>query len=698
MAGKVLRIALVWLAALAAASGFPAPAWAETMSETVPVVLPETVPEIELTHGALAEVNLSGGAADYVFTAASNSAYDVCLFPAGDGEPAIRVQLWQGGELLAEGEGGLPAVSLRLAAGERYAIRLSGTGRARLEVARHALSRCFAMPMPLDAEGDRYAKAFARAGDVHWYQVTQEAEFLPGAELPSEAAFPLALAGVPGEAGLRLELRLFDEAGRLLAEGEPTAGGACLMDYVSEAGRPLWLRVSAERGATGLYELRLQRGDGGEAPDRLSLSRRELLLSGRESARLDARFSPAGTGGLVYWESSDPSVAEVDDRGRVTGRGPGIAVVTAYGAGGVSARCRVEVEYVPVAGVRLLAERVALNAGDDAAIECAVLPANASDPRLEYAIEPAGVAEIDASGVLRGLAEGEATLTVHAADGGWTDAVPVTVSPAPKRWRALLVGEQGYASTVAAVRTGSANSVAGIRSMLGELSMDGARWQVSTKLDISRDGALAAIGEAFAGASDGDMNLFYITCHGEYAGGMTCFRMYDGSVLTAAELAQALGRVPGGMLVIIDCCGSGGAIGRASEPGDILKGIDAVFSGMRGPAVMGGSRFMVLASAALEQDSYRVSFGEGGAESAMATAFARALCEAGGWSIDRGGRGAMRADADYDGVVTLNELYAYTARRVMWMLSLAGRLSDGAAYAQSVQVWPEGCAEAVFAR
>lgn len=671
MTRGILRIALVWLAALAAASGLAAPARADA------AVLPA---------GALAEVNLDGGEAVYAFTAASNSVYDVCLFPAEDAAPEIRAQLWQGDALLAEGDGGVSAVSLRLTAGERYQIRLSGSGRARLEVARHALSRCFSMPMPLDAAGDSYAKAFARAGDAHWYLVE------------AGTALPVALAGVPADAGLRLEIRLFDEDGRLAAEGMPTAGGACLLDFTPEAGQRLWLRVSARDGATGLYALRLERGAGGETPDRLTLSRREMTLSGRESARLTARFSPEGTGGLVYWESSDSAVAGVDDRGTVTGRSPGEAVVTAYGAGGISARCRVKVEYVPVEGVELLAERVTLNAGDDAAIECAVLPPNATDPTLEYEIEPSDVAGIDASGVLRGLKEGWATLTVRAADGGWEDSIDVLIGPAPKRWRALLVGEQGYASTVAAVRTGSANSVAGIRSMLGELSMDGARWQVTTRLDVSRDGALAAIGEAFAGAGDGDMNLFYITCHGEYAGGMTCFRMYDGSVLTAAELAQALAGVPGRMLVVIDCCGSGGAIGRAGGPEDILEGVDAVFSGMRGPAVMGGSRFMVLASAAQEQDSYRISFGEGGAESGMATVFARALCEAGGWSIDRGGRGAMRADADYDGAVTLSELYSYTARRVMWYLSLAGRLSGGAAYAQSVQVWPEGCAETVFAR
>ena len=82
-------------------------------------------------------------------------------------------------------------------------------------------------------------------------------------------------------------------------------------------------------------------------------------------------------------------------------------------------------------------------------------------------------------------------------------------------------------------------------------------------------------------------------------------------------------------------------------------------------------------------------------EAAMATVFARALCEAGGWSLEKSARSAMRADLDYDGAVTLNELYIYVSRRVMWYLSLAGGEER---YAQSVQVWPEGLAEVVFAR
>ena len=211
-----------------------------------------------------------------------------------------------------------------------------------------------------------------------------------------------------------------------------------------------------------------------------------------------------------------------------------------------------------------------------------------------------------------------------------------------------------------------------MRSMLGALSFGSARYQVTTRLDVSREAALEAVGEAFAGAAAQDTSLLYIACHAWYAGGMTCFQMYDGSVLAAAELRQALEQVPGEIVLLVDCCGSGGVIGRSGAPEDILRGVRDGLTPSAGPAVFSGSRFRVLASATTTQDSYRISFSDAGAETDMATVFARAVCEAGGWSIDRAARSAMRADVDYDNVVTLDELYSYAARRVMWYLTLGG--------------------------
>ena len=634
-----------------------------------------------LAVGEMVVVELDGGEAVYSFTAPSGSVYDVWLFPAEDAQPAVSARLWRGERLVAEGEGGMPALSLRLVAGRDYRLVLSGTGRIRLELARHALSRCFALPMLLKTGDEAYSKAFARQGDAHWYA------------LDAEDALPVSLLGVPARSGLRLSAMLFDDSGRLLTEAIHTAAGACLLVFTPEPGRRYTIRLSAGEGATGLYALALAQLEGDTLPERVTLSRRTMEINGRERAQLEAQVAPTGAGGSLYWESSDTAVATVDEHGLVTGRGAGTAVITAYAPGGSSDYCAVTVRPVAVTEVALLSRRMTLNVGDDAAIECDVLPENATDPRLSYEAQPEGIVEIDERGVLRGLAEGTATVTVRALDGGSFDALTVQVNPAPRRWRALLVGEQNYASGVAAVRTGSVNSVSGLRSMLEHLSFGGARYQVSTLLDATRDEVLAGVTQAFSETGTRDMSLFYITCHGYYAGGMTCLQMYDGSVLTAAELARALRAVKGDVLVIIDCCGSGGVIGRASDTSDILRGIDGVFGGTLGPAPLATSRFRVLASAALEQESYRVSFGRKDAESGMSTVFARALCAAGGWDIGRATSSAPPADRNGDGRVTLNELYAYVSRQVMYYLNEAGKKNGAAspyAYVQSVQVWPEG--------
>ena len=667
---------LMTVIALAAAFG-PGLFAAAAAEESVPQA--SRAEALTLTAGALSEVDLGAGVAVYDFVAPSGSVYDMWLFPAEDEPPQVSARLWRGDRLVAEGTGGMPVLSLRLAAGTEYRLELTGSGRARLELARHALSRCFALPVMLDAGGDAYSKAFVREGDAHWYG------------LDAESTRPVSVLVAPTHQDMRLNALLFDGDGRLLAEGTNTAGGASLLDFIPERGKRYRIRLSCPEGGTGLYDLTLNRLAGDALPEGVTLSEHSLTVEGRDTAILTARLSPEDAGGALYWESSRPSVAWVDAQGRVTGRDIGTAEITVYASGGVSDACAVEVRRVPVTGVALLSRQMTLSVGDDAAIECDVMPENASDTRLSYEAQPDGIVEIDSRGVLRGIREGEATVTVRSADGDFADALTVRVNPAPRRWRALLVGEQNYAEGIATVRTGSVNSVSGMRSMLESLAFDGARFKVSTLLDASRDEVLAGIENGFFDAGEQDMSLFYITCHGYYAGGMTFLQMYDGSVLAAAELAQALRDVEGDVLVVIDCCGSGGVIGRASDTSDILKGIDAVYDGGVGPAVMGTSRFRVLASAALEQESYRVSFNSSAGESDMSTVFARALCEAGGWSVDRPARAALRADRNYDGRVTLTELYTYVARRVMWYLNLTGTLTGSEAqYVQTVQLWPEG--------
>ena len=654
---------MTMIAALLAARDL---AWAEAAVEAIPT-------------GALVSLRLTGGEQTCQFLTGAGSVYDICIFPGAEASDRVGVRLYQEGALLAEGEGLQTVLSQRLSPNTVYSLVLTGIGDVRLEVARHALGRCFDQPLSLDAAGNDYSKAIARSGDVHWYAV----------DAPEGRA--MALAGIPVDPNLGLEARLFDGSGRMLCEAAGTAGGAFLADYTA-AEEPCRVRVSAIDGAVGLYTLRAQPLPGG-LPEALVLSENALRLNGHETRALQATVEPASAAGALLWESSDSGVARVSQNGEVTGLKAGIAVITAYAAGAVRARCRVEVQQAPVAGIEAITDHIDMNVGDDLSLEWRLLPENASETGVSFSVEPAGVATVDDAGVVRAIAEGEAVILLHTADGGFEDAVELRVRPPQRRWRALLIGEKHYDAAVAATRVGSVNSISGMRSMLEGLSFSGARFEVDTRMDLSRQQALEAVEEAFAGAAEQDVALIYLTCHGYYEGGMTCFQMVDGSVLTAQELRIALDAVPGSLVVLADCCGSGGLIGRASTPADILKGIDAAFGGLTGPSLFSCSRYRVLASASVEQESYRISFDETPEELSMATAFARAACEGCGWSLDRATRSPMRADVNGDSVVTLDELSHYAARRVTWYLSL-----NAGDYAQSVQSSPEGDVRSLFER
>ena len=105
----------------------------------------------------------------------------------------------------------------------------------------------------------------------------------------------------------------------------------------------------------------------------------------------------------------------------------------------------------------------------------------------------------------------------------------------------------------------------------------------------------------------------------------------------------------------------------------------------------------MLASAGLDQDSFRIAFNEEAASGVMATVFARALCDGAGWSIDRSARKSMGADLNYNGSITLDELYLYMSGRVNWYMEIASRLT-GEDYRQNVQVYPEGDPFILFER
>lgn len=628
----------------------------------------------QLQVGAMVELELSDEAAEYAFTPSANGLYAVYLFPGGDGGMSARVELSLNGERLVSGDGRMKLVSCRLNADTQYTLSVTGSGSVLMEVARETLSRSYGMPLEL-TDGEGYAKLIARSGDVHWYAMAAESS---GAAL---------LACAPEAPGLRLSMGLFDAQGRRTEVSETLASGTAVLSAAFEEGKTYYIRVAGS--GKGKYSLSCQRSENGQRAQSVSLSDREMTIEGRGTGRLTVSVSPEGACDLVYLDSTAAEVALAWSSGYVESRREGTAVITAYAYGGARSSCRVTVEAVAVQGVSLSPERLTVTEGESRSLIALLEPVNATQRRLEWSSSDEGVVTVDKNGVVTAQREGAAQVTVTAADGSFSAAAEVTVAAAQPKYRALLVGEQNYAATVERVRDGSEKSVESVGSLLNTVSFaDGGYYTTQTLMDGSRDEVLRAIRSTFADAREADTSLLYITCHGFYQAGMTFFLMADGSVLSAADLERELRLLPGEIVLLIDCCGSGGVIGEAGGAEDLLDGVTGVFQGAVGGATARGSKYRIIASAYLDQDSYRIGFGEGG----MSTVFARALCDAAGWNMDRGAPSALNADVDYDGSITFGELAAYLSKRVTWYLGLAG------GYAQNVCVYPEADPSVIFER
>ena len=295
---------------------------------------------------------------EFSYTPPANSDYALYLFSANGEEVHARAELIEDSEVIASGEGAGRLFSEWLVSGTQYTIRVHGSGRALIEVARDTLSRSYGQPLELDDGGSR-GKMIASSYDAHWHAFT------------AKESTPMILSCVPEDPGLRLSGMLFDENGVLITRFASLEGGAAMLRWQTEAGKKYFIRVFSSYGDEGYYTLRLSRPRDMEAPSFLA-----EVLSIAAGTKLN--FSVQAKGEIALWVSSDPEVVRVTQDGSIFGLKPGSAYITAYGLSG-AARCRITVEFVPLQRVEILGEAIQLAAGDDTAVQLAFTPENSSD-------------------------------------------------------------------------------------------------------------------------------------------------------------------------------------------------------------------------------------------------------------------------------------------------------------------------------
>ncbi len=159
---------------------------------------------------------------------------------------------------------------------------------------------------------------------------------------------------------------------------------------------------------------------------RLNASRASLKIG--ESKKLNATVYPeSATNKNVSWSTSDATVATVDQNGLVRSVGAGtceIIVKTAEGA--KTAACQVTVT-IPVTGVTMNQKSVSIYTTKSTKLSATVLPANASNKKLNWTSGDTKVATVSASGVVKGVGSGSTTIRCTTEDGGFSSVCIVNV-------------------------------------------------------------------------------------------------------------------------------------------------------------------------------------------------------------------------------------------------------------------------------
>ena len=151
------------------------------------------------------------------------------------------------------------------------------------------------------------------------------------------------------------------------------------------------------------------------------------------TATLNAAVLPAtATDPSVSWMSSDTGIATVDSIGVVTGVAAGTATITASAndGSGVSGTYDVTVTADPVLVTSIsVSGNTTVAVSGTTALTATVLPTDATDSTVSWMSSDTGIATVDSSGVVTGVAAGTATITATANDAsGVSGTYDVTVT------------------------------------------------------------------------------------------------------------------------------------------------------------------------------------------------------------------------------------------------------------------------------
>ena len=301
---------------------------------------------------------------------------------------------------------------------------------------------------------------------------------------------------------------------------------------------------------------------------------------------------------------------------------------------------------------------------------------HASNISYAWSSDNESVMTVDENGLIFGEYPGTATLSVSFSGGSGLIQIPVQVQA---NYRAALFSESTYYEGTIMRNQGDVRIMA--RLLNSVTGPDGGQYSIHTYNDLVSDQVFQKINEVLVKPSrEGDVSLFFFASHGdplssgkETAGRLWCVGKKTWVALP--DLAAALVRIKGKVIVILEACGPGAAMHDFDGTNIFLNS---------------GDKFSILAAAGYMQYS-KLYHEQSGDIKTSCNVFPYYIGEAVGTS------GRMPADSNGDGILTLNELHVYVHNNAFNLTSFRndqGLFIPG----QNTCVWPENSDYPLFKR
>ena len=178
------------------------------------------------------------------------------------------------------------------------------------------------------------------------------------------------------------------------------------------------ITVSSSNGTTAACTV-VVRGKKVEVSN-INFGYSNISLDIGQSAKINAIISPDNaTDSRLTWNTTNASVATVDNNGNIMAVSPGVASISVSSSNGKTATCTVVVKEknIEVTGINLDQTQVSLAVGKTITISATVTPQNSSNKMLYWSTDDKKIATVDSNGTITAISPGSTIIRVAATNG-----------------------------------------------------------------------------------------------------------------------------------------------------------------------------------------------------------------------------------------------------------------------------------------